>query len=235
MEPYYICRSRNEITKTRTGLCPHCHAKTGWSITELQTFLNCTRPFPISIQCQVCKNYFYDICSLNNENRYDVKYELRRIWPIATPSSIPAPNPDMPEECKAIYNEAAQVSIFSPRSAAALLRLCLQNLLQIANVPGDNINDQIRHLVRTRLSSKDVRCMDICRIIGNEGVHPGEINFEENPAIIPPLFLLINLATSRLFTDERIEDELYKLLPTEKRKGVEERNAKIEADKTATE
>ncbi|MBQ7074264.1 hypothetical protein IJM86_04305 [bacterium] len=43
-------------------------------------------------------------------------------------SPAPLPNEDMPSDVKEIYEEARQVSAFSPRAAAALLRVSLEKL-----------------------------------------------------------------------------------------------------------
>jgi len=43
-------------------------------------------------------------------------------------SNAPLPHEDMPDDVKEIYEEARQVSVFSQRAAAALLRVSLEKL-----------------------------------------------------------------------------------------------------------
>lgn len=235
MEPYIKFDNKNSVISGRYGFCPRCHKETGWTTATVHGNVSPCESAILYNVCQICNGTSYDICRPQRINSHTCYYHLTRLWPLSTPANVPPPNADMPNDCQELYNEAAQVYSFSGRAAVALLRLCLQKLLQIAKVPGASINEQIKHLISTRFSSKEARCMDICRIIGNEGVHPGTIDFISNPDIVPPLFFLINLATDRLFSDERREEELYRLLPEEKRKNLEERNEKIEADKTASE
>jgi hypothetical protein len=59
----------------------------------------------------------------------------------------PPPNPDLAEEIKADYLEAANILAESPRAAAALLRLALQKLCIQLNEKGKNINEDIKSLV----------------------------------------------------------------------------------------
>jgi len=51
---------------------------------------------------------------------------MRQIYPLVD-LSIPEPHPDMPESVRADYLEAFRVFTTSPRGAAALLRLAIQN------------------------------------------------------------------------------------------------------------
>ena len=50
------------------------------------------------------------------------------------------PGPDLPEDVRVDFEEARAVLDLSPRSAAALLRLCIQKLCKSLEVPGANLN-----------------------------------------------------------------------------------------------
>lgn len=233
MEPYRFCHDRFSVTAPCTGLCPCCHASTGWNISTLQDFKDYRIAFPIANYCQVCKRYFYDICELKIDNTHSRKYEFTRIWPTSTPADIPPPNPDMPAECHKLYNGAALVFNHSPRTAGALLRLCLQVLLTEAKIEGKTIDLQIQNLIKSGEDPMNVLCMDICRILGNECVHPGIINLNEEGDIATLFFEFINMTTTRLFTAKRQVQEVYQKLPEGARKALEARNAKIMADRQA--
>ena len=62
------------------------------------------------------------------------------------------------------------------------------------------------------------------RIGGNESVHPGEINLNEDPELANALFSLINLIVFDAFSYDKYGDSLYEKLPESKRKGVEDRD-----------
>lgn len=141
----------------------------------------------------------------------------------------------MPDACKEIYNEAALVFSYSRRAAAALLRLCLQLLLKEAGIPGSSIDKQIQNLIKSGEDPSDVLYMDICRILGNESVHPGTINLNEDTDTAAVLFMFINMATSRLFTVKRQINEIYQKLPAGARKALEDRNARLSAATTESE
>ena len=61
------------------------------------------------------------------------------------------PNPGLPEEIRADYDEASRILDESPRGAAALMRLAIQKLCKELGRPGKNLNDDIAALVKTGL------------------------------------------------------------------------------------
>ena len=58
-----------------------------------------------------------------------------------------APSADMPEAIRVDFDEVREVLDRSPRSSAALLRLCIQKLCKHLGEPGENLNADIGALV----------------------------------------------------------------------------------------
>lgn len=103
------------------------------------------------------------------------------------------PIEDMPEEIAANFREAASIVDRSPRGAAALLRLCVQQLCKHAGEEGENINNDIGSLVKKGLSPTIQRALDIVRVVGNNAVHPGQLDLADDRATAHTLFSLVNV------------------------------------------
>ncbi len=135
------------------------------------------------------------------------------------------PNPDLPPDIRAEFEEAARTVQVSPRGAAALLRLCIQKLCEHLGEKSKKIDDAIASLVRKGLHTKIQKALDIVRVIGNEAVHPGTIDLRDDKAIALELFRLVNIIAETMITQPRAIDELYEKLPEAKRKAIEKRDA----------
>lgn len=138
--------------------------------------------------------------------------------------SVPTSNEDLEEDIKKDYNEAAEIVEKSPKSAAALLRLAIQKLCKQLGEKGENINNDIGELVKKGLPAKIQKSLDIVRVVGNESVHPGQINLDDNKETAYKLFDLINLIANTMITQPKEIDNLYNNLPTEKLKSITERD-----------
>jgi hypothetical protein len=139
-------------------------------------------------------------------------------------STAPRPNQDMPEDIRLDYEEARAIVSQSPRAAAALLRLSIQKLCAYLGESGENINNDIGELVKKGLSVRVQRAWDIVRVIGNESVHPGQIDLNDNPEIAHALFGLVNLIVDQQISEEKRVDELYAKLPKDKLNGIANRD-----------
>jgi hypothetical protein len=153
-------------------------------------------------------------------------YGQRMIVPSEAP--VPPVHVDMPESCLDEYNEARDIVARSPRAAAALLRLCIQKLMVELGEKGKNINDDIGSLVKKGLPVEVQQALDYCRVIGNNGVHPGEIELTDNPEISHSLFEMLNfIVEDRISRPKRIA-ALYSILPDGALKAVEKRDSNVE-------
>jgi predicted RNA-binding Zn-ribbon protein involved in translation (DUF1610 family) len=140
--------------------------------------------------------------------------------------SAPMPNKDMPPEVLSDYEEAASVLSKSPRGASALLRLSIQKLCLHLGGAGKNINEDIKKLVEEGLPPQVQQALDVVRVIGNNAVHPGQID-TDNPEMAGSLFALVNLVTDYMISKPQEVSEIYGLLPQGAIEAIEKRDAKI--------
>lgn len=141
--------------------------------------------------------------------------------------SMDEPNQDMPDDIRNGYNEARTVLKHSPKAAAALLRLCIQKLcIHLGQKDSDTLNNQIGNLVKQGLDKKIQKALDVVRVIGNEAVHPGTINLNDNKNIAHILFKLVNQIVEQLITNIRELDEIYDMIPAGAKKGIDKRDSK---------
>jgi Domain of unknown function (DUF4145) len=140
-------------------------------------------------------------------------------------STIPAPPADLPPDCSTDYEEAREIFQASPRGAAALLRLVIQKLMIHLGLPGNNINADIGTLVQRGLSPRVQQALDVCRVVGNNAVHPGSLDLNADPEIAHSLFGLINFIVEDQITRPAEVESLFKGLPDGARDAIEKRDA----------
>ena len=136
------------------------------------------------------------------------------------------PNADLNEDIRRDFDEAREVLDISPRSAAALLRLCLQKLCIQLGFPGKNINDDIREMVKNGLNPKIQKALDIVRVVGNEAVHPDTMDLRDDRETAIKLFGLVNHIAFEMVTHPKEIEALYSSLPPEKLAGIVKRDTK---------
>lgn len=101
----------------------------------------------------------------------------------------------------------------SKRPASALLRLALQHLIVQIGGADNDLNAAVGDFVANGLPVRIQQAMDTVRLIGNEAVHPGTFDVNDNPAIALTLFELVNLVVETMVTQPRLIDEMYGRLP----------------------
>lgn len=137
----------------------------------------------------------------------------------------PFPNPEMPESVLKLYREASAISSKSPRGAAALLRLSIQILCKELGEPGKDINTDIGNLVKKGLPEIVQQSLDIVRVTGNDAVHPGQIDTDDRETV-KQLFDLVNVIVEYMIALPKKVSGIYKALPAEKVKGINDRDNK---------
>lgn len=162
-------------------------------------------------QCSHCKQYAFWI-------------KNKMVYPVV--SLAPLPSDDMPEDVKADYTEAASIVEASPRASSALLRLALQKLMPHLGEKGKKIDDDIGSLVKKGLPTEIQQALDVVRVIGNESVHPGELDLKDDTKTAYSLFDLLNMIIEYTITKQKRVNTLYNKLPPSKLNGIDKRDNK---------
>lgn len=206
--------------------CPHCnvYSKQLWShilanpgdieqslVNDHSTFEGRFPQKWFVSKCQHCNNLIVWIGK-------DIIYPKKIL--------VENPNTDLTIDIQNDYLEAAKVYNESPRAAAALLRLALQKLCRQLGEKGDNINEDIKNLVKKGLNPLVQKSLDTLRITGNNAVHPGSINLEEEPERVLKLFELLNFIANKMITEQKEISSFYEELPEDAKNAVEKRDKK---------
>lgn len=193
-----------EFNKTAFN-CPHCNAYAHMDWTQLWIYGGAFTDI-CKADCSSCKKTSIWHGTLQKGQRGT------QLLP--TSSSAPMPNQDLPDDCRVDYLEARDIVAHSPRGAAALLRLVIQKLCMHLGFPGKNINDDIKALVRDRnLSEMVQQALDAIRVIGNNAVHPGELDLEDDEGTAITLFELVNIIVDEMISKPKKAKALFDRLP----------------------
>jgi len=65
------------------------------------------------------------------------------------------------------------------------------------------------------------------RVIGNDAVHPGQIDLKDNTDMAEKLFDLVNLITDVMITQPKQVDDLYESLPHSKKEQIIKRDTEL--------
>ena len=165
-------------------------------------------------------NAFVSSCSHCKKLSIWVRGEL--IYPQS--SSAPPVNSDLPDDIREDYDEASNILNLSPRGSAALLRLAIQKLCKKLGQKGKYINEDIAALVSEGLSTHIQQALDTVRVIGNDAVHPGQIDLRDDEETARSLFAFVNLIADKMISEPKRIEEAYKGLPESKLEAIKERD-----------
>jgi hypothetical protein len=194
--------------------CPHCHAyaKQHWGSVGIFVGANLQGWMENTEMC-TC-----DHCHQHCFWRYE-----KLIFPDV--AIVQLPNFDLPEDVKSDYMEAASILARSPRGAAALLRLTIQKICKSLGEPGKNINDDIASLVKKGLPVQVQQALDVVRVVGNNAVHPGQIDLKDDLDSATKLFDLVNIIGDVMITQPKLVQEIYEsVLPKSQRDAIKKRD-----------
>ena len=165
-----------------------------------------------------------DFCFCEHCGNKSIWFEGKMIQPNI--GGVPLPNSDLPSEIIEDYNEARDILNKSPRGASALLRLSIQKLCKYLGQSGNNINKDIAELVKKGLPLKIQQSLDYERVVGNNSVHPGQIDLKDNFDIALNLFNLVNIIADVMITQPKEIDKLYNSLPENQIDAINKRDKK---------
>lgn len=194
--------------------CPHC------SVYARQYHYSVGNPaFDGNYNYNNCHKIASTVCE--HCNNFSLWVEAVMIYP--NRGNAPVANSEMPDDVKTSYEEAAIIAALSPKAAAALLRLAIQKLCVHLGGKGKNINNDIAVLVKNGLPEQVQQALDIVRVIGNNAVHPGQIDIDD-PEVAGHLFTLTNVIVESMISVPNKISALYADLPKGALDGIDKRD-----------
>lgn len=205
--------------------CPNCstYSKHDWVGEKVnETFGQFAGRYSTSGNKEIINEIW--LCKCQSCGYISFWYKEQLAWPLNT--NVEAPSDEMADDIKDLYNEARSIVQLSPKGACAILRLALQKLCNRLAEQDEKkkIDGAIKKLVENGLPTTLQKAMDTVRIVGDEAVHPGEINIDDNKEIAIAMFRLINIIIEKMVVEPNEIDELYNLMPKNKLEGIEIRD-----------
>jgi hypothetical protein len=79
------------------------------------------------------------------------------------------------------------------------------------------------------------QALDAVRVIGNEAVHPGELDLSDDVETASSLFGLVNIIAEEMISRKKRVQAVYDKIPASKRDGIDARNTRAIAQAKAGE
>lgn len=89
---------------------------------------------------------------------------------------------------------------------------------------GKNLDTDIATLVGKGLDPGVQQALDALRVIGNNAVHPGEIDLRDDITMTHALFEVLNYVVEQQIERPKKLEQLYDLLPEASKKAIEKRD-----------
>ena len=143
----------------------------------------------------------------------------RLLWPKG--GLAPQPNLDLPEGVRRLYEEANSIARESPRAAAMIVRLAIEELCRTL-VPKEklSLDRRIRELVKNGLSSRTQKALDAVRVIGNQAAHLGQLDSRDDGKTAYTLLSLVNMIAEEVISRPKAVNAIYETLPDGVRKQI---------------
>lgn len=147
------------------------------------------------------------------------------LWPKG--GLAPQPDPNLPDSVRRCYQEANSIAGESPRAAAMLVRLAIEELCRTL-VPGRrlSLDSRIRKLVKKGLSSRTQMALDAVRVIGNQAAHQGQMDSRDDDETVYTLLSLVNMIAEEVISGPKAVEEIYDGLPERVRKHIASEDGK---------
>jgi hypothetical protein len=193
--------------------CTHCGvlAEQDWSRLVIDAYVNIETPY-WRCSCRNCRG----------KSAWTETDGGRMLDPLV--GGGPRPHLEMPGDVKDDYEEARRIVKLSPRGACGLLRLAVQKLCVDLGESGNDLNTDIGNLVRKGLDQEVQEALDSLRVIGNEAVHPGEMDLRDDVETATNLFDLLNFVVDDMIAQPKKRRAIFASLPQRKRDGIEQRD-----------
>src|SRR6202035_1526522 len=92
------------------------------------------------------------------------------------------------EEASEDFEEAAAILNKFPRGAAALTRVCIQNMMPLLEQTGKNLDENISSLVRKGLEVEIQQAMDVLQVIRRNPGQESHVDLRDETAIATRMF-----------------------------------------------
>jgi endogenous inhibitor of DNA gyrase (YacG/DUF329 family) len=206
--------------------CPNCNITTSqeWAnhfechfITNANTNMAAVR------STFIIKNSNYSMAKCLNCQQISLWRNNKMVYPLI--GNTEQVNEDMPDEIKRDYKEAQDIFNISPRGSAALLRLVIQKICIYLDEKGTNLNDDIASLVTKGLPVYVQQALDSVRVIGNNALHPGQIDLSDNKEVAEKLFKFVNVICTVLISNPKAIGVFYKdMIPESNKNSINKRD-----------
>lgn len=166
------------------------------------------------------KDISYTMC--NNCSEVILWEDENLVYPIGN-LGLP-PIEGMPKKIKEIYNEASKIVNLSPRASCGLLRLAVETLLNDMDIEGKTLDNKIGNLVKKGLPEEIQKSLDSLRVIGNDALHDGQMDLNNNVDTAKQLFDILNFIVEEQINRPKRIKAIYDSLPENKKEGIKNRD-----------